>query len=115
MAHAIDESTRAFEGTSRASTFSIFHDGLSAWWESEAQAYLASRGCANRQIRSTTANRDTRYERKIVGDSPKMCRTLDSHGFADLKSGLVTYASYTSLYPADDLRRFHLGTPSPSF
>ena len=113
MAHAIDESTRAFEGTSRASTFSIFHDGLSAWWESEAQAYLASRGFANRQIRNTTANRDTRYERKIVGDSPKMCRTLDSHGFADLKSGLVTYASYTSLYPADDLRRFHLGTPPP--
>jgi hypothetical protein len=111
MAHVIDESVKAFEGTSRANTFSIFHDGLSAWWESEAQAYLASRGFANRQIRNTTANKGTRYEHKIVGDSPEMCRALDSHGFADLKAGLITYASFTSLYPADDPRRFHLGTP----
>ncbi len=52
----------------------------------------------------------TRYERKIVGDSPEMCRALDSHGFADLKSGLVTCASYTSLYPDDNPSRFHLDT-----
>ena len=34
-----------------------------------------------------------------------------THGFADLKAGLLTYASFTSLYPEDDPRRFHLGTP----
>lgn len=112
MAHVIDESTSAFAGTSHASDFFIFHDGLSAWWEGEAQAYLASRGFANRQIRNTTANKGTRYEGKIVGDSPEMCRALDSHGFADLKAGLLTYASFTSIYPEDDPRRFHLGTPS---
>ena len=113
MAHVIDESTKAFAGTSRASTFFIFHDGLSAWWEAEAQAYLASRGFANRQVRNTTANKGTRYERKIVGDSPEMCRALDSHGFADLKAGLIKYASFTSLYAIDDPRRFHWA-PHPS-
>jgi hypothetical protein len=112
MAHVIDESTKAFTGTSRASTFFIFHDGLSAWWEAEAQAYMTSRGFANRQVRNTTANKGTRYERKIVGDSPEMCRALDSHGFADLKAGLIKYASFTSLYSTDDPRRFHLGTPN---
>jgi len=111
MAHVIDASTAAFAGTSRALTFFIFHDRLSAWWEAEAQAYLASRGFSNRQIRNTTANIGTRYEGKIVVDSPEICRALDSHGFADLKAGLLTYASFTSLYTADDPRRFHLDTP----
>ena len=115
MDHVIEASTAAFTGTSRANTFAIFHDGLSAWWEADAQAYLASRGFANRQIRNTTANKGTRYERKIVGDSPEMCRALDSHGFADLKAGLITYASFTSLYPKEDPRRFHLGTPPQLF
>ena len=27
------------------------------------------------------------------------------------KAGLLTYASFTSVYPKDDPRRFHLGTP----
>ena len=78
MAHVIDESTSVFAGTSRASDFFIFHNGLSAWWETEAQAYLASRGFAHRQIRNTTANKGTRYEGRIVGDSLEMCRALDS-------------------------------------
>ena len=111
MAHVVDKSTEAFAGTPRAHTFFIFHDGLSAWWEAEAQDYLKSRGFEHRQIRNTTANVGTRYEGKIVGDSPEMCRALDSHGFADLKAGLITYASFTSLYPTDDPRCFHLGTP----
>ena len=76
MAHVIDESTNAFAGTSHASDFFIFHDGLLAWWEGEA--YLASHGFANRQVRNTTANKGIRYEGKIVGDSPKMCRALDA-------------------------------------
>ena len=40
-----------------------------------------------------------------------MCRAFDSHGFADLKRGLFKYASFTSLYPKGDPRRFNLGTP----
>ena len=59
----------------------IFHDGLSAWWEVEAQAHVATLGLKDRQIKNITANLGTRYEGKIVGDSPEMCRALDSHGF----------------------------------
>ena len=90
MAHVIDESTNAFFSTSHASDFFLFHDGRLAWCEGEAQAYLASNGFANRKIRNITANKGARYEGKIVGDSPEMCRALDSHGFADLKAGLLT-------------------------
>ena len=77
-------------------------------------SYSSFRGFANCQIRNTTANKGTRYEHEFVGDSPEMCRALDSHEFADLNVGLVTYASFTSLYPTHDPRRFHLGS-SPSF
>jgi len=102
MAHVIDESTNAFASTSHASDFFIFHDGRLAWWEGEAQAYLASNGFANRKIRNITANKGARYEGKIVGDYPEISHALDSHGFADLKAGLLTYASFSSLYPEDD-------------
>ena len=111
MDHVIDESTAAFANTDYWDSFFIFHDGLSAWWEADAQAHLASRGFAHRQIRNTGAKKGTRYEGKIVGDSPEMCRALDSHGFADLKLALFKYASFTSLYPTGDPRRFNTGTP----
>ena len=115
MDHVVSTSTAAFSGTTHALDFFIFHDGLSAWWEADAQTHLAALGFADRQIRNTTANIGTRYEGKIVGDSPEMCRALDSHGFADLKTAIVKYASYTSLYPAGDPRRFNLGTPPELF
>ena len=111
MDHVIASSTAAFAGTTHALDFTIFHDGLSAWWEADAQAHLAARGFANRQIRNITANKGTRYENKIVGDSPEMCRALDSHGFADLKAAIVnaplslpsippvTLAASTSAHP----------------
>ena len=112
MDHVIRESTKAFANTPHWDSFSIFHDGLSAWWEADAQAHIASLGFANRQMRNTVANKGTRYEHKIVGDSPEICRALDSHGFAYLKAGIITYAPYTSLYDMDDPRRYHLGTPA---
>ena len=77
--------------------------------------HLAARSFANRQVRNITANKGTRYENKIVGDSPEMCRALDSHGFADLKAAIVKCASFTSLYPAGDPRRCNLGTPPELF
>ena len=40
-----------------------------------------------------------------------MCRALNAHGSDDLKAGLITYVSFISLDPADEPRRFHLGTP----
>ena len=111
MDHVVSTSTAAFSGTTHALDFFIFHDGLSAWWEVDAQTHLAALGFADRQIRNTTANIGTRYEGKIVGDSPEMCRALDSHGFADLKAAIVnaplslpsippvTLAASTSAHP----------------
>ena len=114
--HVVAESTKAYAGTPHANDFSIFHDGLSAWWEAGPQAHMASLGMAHRQIRNISANIGARYELKIVGDSPEMYRGLDSHGFADLKAAVMAYASYTSVYPyKDDRRRFNLGTPAEVF
>jgi hypothetical protein len=71
---------------------------------------MASLGMANRQIRNITATVGALYEFKIVGDSPEMCRGLDSHGFADLKVAVMTYASNTSVYPdKDEPRHLNLG------
>jgi|AntAceMinimDraft_1070359.scaffolds.fasta_scaffold22423_1 hypothetical protein len=112
MDHVIDESTKAYAGTEHADDFFIFHDGLSAWWEKGAQEHMKERGFEHRQIRNITANVGNRYAYKIVGDSPEMCRALDSHGFADLKRAIISYASLTSIYDQDDPRRFSLGTPA---
>jgi hypothetical protein len=112
MDHVVCESTAAYAGTNHAADFMIFHDGLSAWWEVEAQAHMATLGFKDRQIKNITANLGTRYAGKIVGDSPEMCRALDSHGFADLKAAIYKYASLTSVYPLGDPRRFNLGTPA---
>jgi hypothetical protein len=112
MDHVVRESTAAYAGTNHAADFMIFHDGLSAWWEVEAQAHMATLGFKDRQIKNITANLGTRYAGKIVGDSPEMCRALDSHGFADLKAAIYKYASLTSVCPLGDPRRFNLGTPA---
>lgn len=111
MDHVIDTSADAYSGTDMADSFVIFHDGLSAWWEVGAQAHMTARGFKHRQIRNITANIGTRYEAKVVGDSPEICRGLDSHGFADMKAAILKYVSYSSLYEQDDPRRFILGTP----
>jgi hypothetical protein len=115
MDHVIDESIKAYRGTQHEHDFVIFHDGLSAWWEKGAQEHMKARGFEHRQIRNITANKGTRYEGKIVGDSPEICRSLDAHGFADFKAAILAYASFTSIYQVDDPRRFKLGTPEQVF
>ena len=47
--------------------------------------YLEQQGFARRQLccRDPT-NIDNRYRNKLTGDSPEICVSLDSHGFADL-------------------------------
>ena len=115
MDHVVRVSTEAYAGTVNADDFVLFHDGLSAWWEAGAQAHMKALGFEHRQIRNITANKGTRYEGKIVGDSPEMCRALDSHGFADLKAAIMAYSYYTSDLPIGDARRFNLGTPNEVF
>ena len=88
-------------------------DGLSACWEASAQAHMKARGFEHRQIREITLG--TRYEGKIVGDSPEMSRALDFLGFADLKAAILSYVSFTSNFDNDDPRKFNLGTPDAVF
>ena len=116
MNHAINESIRIYENTEYANTFKIFHDGLTAWWEKDAQNYMESRGFLDRQIRNTNVGNSTnRYSLKVVGDSPEICRGLDAYGFAHLEQTIKVQVAVTSCYPVDDPRRFNLGTPKEVF
>ena len=110
--HVIDESSIIYYGTESYDSFLIFHDGLSAWWEKEAQDYIETRGFKDRQLccRDPT-NVGNRYRNKLCGDSPEICRALDSHGFADLIQSMVFQRSLTSLYDINDPRKFKMGTP----
>ena len=56
-------------------------------------------------------NHNCRYARKLVGDSPELCRALDAYGFADLENALTHNCAISSVYPVGDPRRFGLGTP----
>jgi hypothetical protein len=124
MDHVVTESKKIYEGTPAAARFLIFHDGLSQWWEKEAQAYLHEKhGFRDRQVRAyRDTNRGTRYYRKVVGDTPELCRGLDSHGFADLRRSMLFHVALSSLYPltvknADgkdvaNPKRFNMGTPA---
>jgi hypothetical protein len=66
---------------------------VTPWWEAEARKHMKAFGFEHRQIRNITANKRAFYEGKIVGDSPEMCRALDSQGFADLKAAITAYSS----------------------
>ena len=85
MNHVIEQSTLIYCDTIYKDNFIIFNDGLSAWWEKESQEYLEQQEFARRQLccRDPT-NIDNRYRNKLTGDSPEICVSLDSHGFADL-------------------------------
>lgn len=110
--HVISESTRLYAGTERASTFWIFHDGLTAWWEPAAQAYIASKGFKDRQLRCIgSTNADNRYAGKLPGDSPEICRALDSFGFAHLAYSVRIHTALTSILAPEDPGRFSMGTP----
>jgi hypothetical protein len=110
--HVISESTRLYAGSEHADTFQIFHDGLTAWWEPAAQDYIAKKGFKDRQLRSLgPTNKGTRYEGKLPGDSPEICRGLDSFGFAHLSHSVRLHTALTSILAADDPLRFCMGTP----
>ena len=114
MKHIVDESKKVYAGTPMEDTFVIFHDGLSAWWEGEAQDCLETLGFRHRQlccVGGTNAD-NARYHWKVVGDSPELCRGLDSHGFADLTAAMTYHCAMTSTYEDDDPCRFGMGTPT---
>jgi hypothetical protein len=101
-----------YADTSERDIFFIFHDALSAWWEVEAQQHMEMLGFKDRQIRCLGAtNCDNRYRGKLVGNSPELCRALDSHGFSDLRSSLMFHCNLSTFLPPEDPRRFSMGTP----
>ncbi len=113
MDHVIKQSNKIYANTPHANTYLIFHDALATWWEADAQAYLAQKGFAHRQLRCLGAtNAGNRYKGKLTGDTPELCRALDSHGFADLTRSMRFHASLSSVYPMGDPRRFNMGTPA---
>ncbi len=68
------DTTAAYAGTNHAADFMIFHDGLSAWWEVEVQAHMATLGFKDPQVNNISANLGTRYEGEIVGAGPARLR-----------------------------------------
>jgi hypothetical protein len=110
--HVVDTSTKAYKGTPREKDFMIFHDGLSAWWEKGSQDLMAKLGFRDRQLRGLgSTNKGTRYEGKLPGDSPEVCRGLDAHGFADFERAVTYNCAVSSAYPVGDERRMSMGTP----
>ena len=70
-------------------------------------------GFRDRQLRCEgETNRDNRYANKVVGNSPEICRGLDSHGFADLKRMINWSIAVSSIYGKNDPRKFNNGTPA---
>ena len=82
--------------------------------EPESQHHLENvHNFKNRQVRCYgTTNIGTRYHNKVVGNSPEMCRALDSHGFSDFKVSIAYHISLTSVYNDKDPRKFLAGTPN---
>ena len=118
MKHVVEHSKAAYAGSTHEHNFVIFHDALSQWWEPSAQEFMRSLGFQHRQVKcigATNAGRP-RYANKLVGNSPELCRALDSHGFADLKNAIdVNRALTCAVFPVGDARRFEMGTPSAVF
>ena len=113
MDHSIAQTEEANAGTEYREHVKIFHDGLSLWWTKDAQDYLKERGWYHRQImcEGSTLPENNRYYMKVVGDSPELCRALNSYGFGNLAASMLYHSSLTSVYPVGDKRRFEMGTP----
>ena len=110
--HMIAESEKLYKGTKYEKTFLMFHDALSTYFETEAQAYMKHRGYKDRMVRcyGDTNSDIKRYQNKLVGDTPELC-PLDAHLFSDYKRSVAMHCSLTSVYDINDPQRFHFGTP----
>jgi hypothetical protein len=74
---------------------------------------LSSARICKRQLRCLgNTNVGTIYCNKIVGNSPELCRGLDSHEFKDLNDCIQTHTTMTSNYALDDPAAFRTGTPA---
>jgi len=115
--HAVTEGNRLFAGTPFASTWVIYHDALTQWWEPGTQAHLRSLGfppsrqmCCQGDTNKGTKAEPNRYEGKLVGDSPEL-DPLDSNLFSDFEVSMAQHVVATCELPVDDSKRFGIGTP----
>ena len=107
------QKSTSFKGSTHEEDFMIFHDALTAWWEPQAQLHMKELGFEHRQLQAYgDTNKGTRYHRKLVGDSPEICRGLDAHCFADLERIVAFNCAVSSSYEVGDPRRFNMGTPT---
>lgn len=105
---AITEGDKVFADTAYAGLWWLCHNALSQWWEKEAQAYIASRGFKDRQLRAWGGtNKGTHYYHRLVGNRPEMM-PLDAHLFADLKTAIRRHIVATAGLDKDE--RFKCGT-----
>ena len=51
------------------------------------------------------------YRNKVAGDSPEICRGLDSQCFADLLRSIILHTSIMCDHDDIDPRKFKTGTP----
>ena len=68
----------------------------------EAQKHMTARGYEHRQMRilpPTCAEVHKRYQLKLVGDSPELCRGPDLHGFADTDEAATPSCSLATYFP----------------
>ena len=76
---------------------------------------MNSRGFVNGRKRHTIASNGTRYEGKIVINSPEILRALELHSCADLKAALFRCARFLLFILFNIPRNFHLGTTALKF
>lgn len=104
----------AFKGTPYEKTYRVYHDHLSAMWESGAIAYMKEIGLFNRLIIIRGSNNALvvpRYQNSLPGNSPEHARGTDSHCFSDLMTIISANGSLTESYCNDDPRKFSRATP----
>jgi hypothetical protein len=114
--HIIAEGNRLFADTRHKDDWVIWHDALGQWWTPAAQAHLASKGFANRQVRSMgeTNKKSKKYKLKLVGDSPELM-PLDNNLFAELMDAVRYNMACTRWLPNNDPRKFRRGTPKEAW
>lgn len=115
--HLVAEGDRLFADTPFASTWVIYHDALTQWWEKGTQDHLLSLGfppsrqmCCQGETNKGTKAEPNRYEGKLVGDSPEL-DPCDSNLFSDFEVSMAQHVAATCELAADDPKRFKVGTP----
>jgi hypothetical protein len=81
MRHVIDESEASCKGTEAEGKFPIFHGGLSQFHTPAAQAYMAPRGYANRQMsraddKGDCEHKPAKKQRKDTNEAKPCHRSL---------------------------------------